>query len=163
MAELKVVVANPKTGKCYQKVLPENIYAGMKVKDKISGEDLGLEGYELEITGGSDDSGCPIRADLPGLGKKQVLLTKGPCIKMHNAQSGLRKKKTVVANTITNKIVQLNVKIIKEGSKSVEESWGIAPKESAQPSASDLQQSEKAHSKGETDKPAAKPKPETTA
>lgn len=129
MAELKVVVANPKTGKCYQKVLPENVFTGMKVKDKIEGESLGLDGYELEITGGSDVSGCPIRADLPGLGKKRVLLTEGPCIKMPRASRGLRIKKTVVANTITAQIVQLNAKITKEGSKSVEESWNIQPKE----------------------------------
>lgn len=134
MTELKVVVANPKTGKCYQKVLPENIFTGMKVKDKIEGESLGLDGYELEITGGSDISGCPIRADLPGLGKKRILLTKGPCIKMPRASHGLRIKKTVVANTITAQIVQLNAKITKEGSKSVEESWSIQPKaEAAKP------------------------------
>jgi len=128
MAELKVVVANPKTGKCFQKVLPENPFINMKVKDKIDGESLGLEGYELEITGGSDISGCPIRADLPGLGKKQVLLTEGPCIKMPRASHGLRLKKTVVANTITVQIVQLNAKVTKEGSKSIEESWNIQPK-----------------------------------
>ncbi len=131
MTELKVVVANPKTGKCYQKVLAENIFTGMKVKDTMPGNELGLEGYELEITGGSDISGCPIRYDLPGLGKKKILMTKGPCIKMPRASRGLRIKKTVVANTITAQIVQLNVKIIKEGSKSIEESWGIVPKAEA--------------------------------
>ena len=131
MAELKVVVANPKTGKCYQKVLPENIFTGMKVNDKIQGTELGLEGYELEITGGSDISGCPIRYDLPGIGKKQILLTEGPCIKMPRASRGLRIKKTVVANTITVQIVQLNAKILKEGPKSIEESWNIQPKAEA--------------------------------
>lgn len=129
MAELKIVVSNPKTGKTYQKVLPENPYVNMKVRDKIQGDDLGLEGYELEITGGSDISGCPIRNDLPGIGKKQILLTKGPCIKMPRASRGLRMKKTVVANTITIQIVQLNTKILKEGSKSIENAWSITPKE----------------------------------
>ncbi len=128
MTELKIVVSNPKTGKTYQKVLPENPYINMKVKDKIQGEDLGLEGYELEITGGSDISGCPIRNDLPGIGKKQILLSEGPCIKMPRASRGLRMKKTVVANTITVQIVQLNTKILKEGSKSIEEAWNIQPK-----------------------------------
>lgn len=128
MTELKVVVSNPKTGKTYQKVLPENPYVNMKVKDKIQGDDLGLEGYELEITGGSDISGCPIRNDLPGIGKKQILLTEGPCIKMPRASKGLRMKKTVVANTITTQIVQLNTKVLKEGSKPIEIAWNIQPK-----------------------------------
>lgn len=128
MTELKVVVSNPKTGKTYQKVLPENPYVNMKVKDKIQGDDLGLEGYELEITGGSDISGCPIRADLLGIGKKKILLTKGPCIKIPRASRGLRLKKTVVANTITVQIVQLNTKVLKEGSKSIEEAWNVQPK-----------------------------------
>lgn len=129
MAELKIVVSNPKTGKSFQKVLPENPFINLKVRDKIQGDEIGLEGYELEIRGGSDISGCPIRADLPGIGKKQVLLTKGPCIKIPRGNKGVRFKKTVVANTITTQIVQLNTKVIKEGSKSIEEAWNIQPKE----------------------------------
>ena len=91
MAELKVVINDPKTGKSYQKALTENIFNNKKVGDSIKGEELDLSGYELKITGGSDKSGCPIRYDMPGFGKKKALLSSGPCV--HINVKGLRKKK----------------------------------------------------------------------
>ena len=73
MAELKIVVSDPKTGKSYQKALAENVLIGKKLKQKIKGDELGLAGYELEITGGSDDSGFGMRSDMEGLLKKRCL------------------------------------------------------------------------------------------
>jgi len=119
MAEVKFVVNDPKAGKSYQKTLEENPYLNKKVGEKVSGSEIGLEGYELEIRGGSDKSGCPIRFDMPGFGKKKALLSQGPCIR--NLSKGKRIKKTVAGNLINTDIVQLNLKVIKAGSKSLEE------------------------------------------
>ncbi|MEK6947838.1 MAG: 30S ribosomal protein S6e [Nanoarchaeota archaeon] len=119
MAELKVVVNDPKTGKSYQKVLPDNIFNNRKVGEQVNGSELELDGYELKITGGSDKSGCPVRPDMPGFGKKSALLSKGPCV--HIPYKGMRKRKTVVGNLINVDIVQLNMKVTKYGSKSLEE------------------------------------------
>ena len=119
MAELKVVINDPKTGKTYQKVLSENIFNNKKVGDQVKGEDIELSGYELKITGGSDKSGCPIRYDMPGFGKKKALLTSGPCV--HINVKGKRSRKTVVGNQINADIVQLNMKVINYGSKPLEE------------------------------------------
>ena len=127
MVELRVVINNPKTGKTYQKVLEDNPFINSKIGSKISGEQLGLTGYELEITGGSDIAGFPMRKDMNGTGRKKALLTKGPGI--HLKVRGMRKRKTVVANLITEETAQINSKITKSGSKSIEDYLGIKPKE----------------------------------
>ncbi len=119
MTEYKFVVSDPKTGKSYQKMLEENPLINNKYKDKIQGDLIGLSGYELEIRGGSDKSGCPIRYDMPGIGKKTALLSSGPCIKIKARGNKIRK--TVVGNTINADIVQVNLKVIKVGSPSLEE------------------------------------------
>src|SRR3989344_3759958 len=126
MAEVKFVVNDPKTGKSYQKALEENPYLNRKIGDKVSGEEMGLEGYELEISGGSDKSGCPIRYDMPGFGKKKALLSSGPTVK--GLKKGQRIRKTVVGNLINEDIVQLNLKVIKAGSQSLDE---LMPKKEA--------------------------------
>ncbi|HIH25934.1 30S ribosomal protein S6e [Candidatus Woesearchaeota archaeon] len=130
MAELKVVINDPKTGKAYQKVLPDNVFNNRKVGEQVNGSELELDGYELKITGGSDKSGCPIRPDMPGFGKKSALLSSGPCV--HIPYRGMRKRKTVVGNLINADIVQLNMKVTKYGSKSLEE---VMPKKEAAPAA----------------------------
>ncbi len=119
MAEIRFVVNDPKTGKSYQKVLEDNPFINNKYSDKVSGEPIGLEGYGLEIRGGSDKSGCPIRYDMPGIGKKTALLSSGPCVKIKI--KGNRIRKTVVSNTINQDISQVNLKVLKYGPKPLEE------------------------------------------
>ena len=114
MAELKVVVNDPKTGKSYQKYT-HNIFNNRKVGEQVNGSELELDGYELKITGGSDKSGCPVRPDMPGFGKKSALLSKLSL----NLFKGMRKRKTVAGNLINVDIVQLNMKVTKYGSKSL--------------------------------------------
>lgn len=136
MAELKVVVNEPKTGKSYQKALAGNPLAGMKIKEKVSGDLVDIPGYEFEITGGSDDAGFPMRQDIDGPLKKKALLTGGPGLKtgtrLHKRE-GLRKRKTVAGNTITDKTAQVNLKVLKAGSDSLDKLFGKeeAPKEEA--------------------------------
>ena len=119
MAETKVVVSDPKTGKSYQKIASDNPFLNQRVGDKVDGNIIGLDGFSLEIRGGSDKSGCPIRYDVNGFGKKKALLTKGPCIK--NKVKGLKIRKTVVGNLINQDIVQVNLKILTSGSGNLAE------------------------------------------
>jgi small subunit ribosomal protein S6e len=118
MAEIRFVISDPKTGKSYQRVLEDNPFMNTKVGDKVQGSNIGLEGYELEIRGGSDKSGCPIRADIQGFGKKRALLSGGPGVK--KLGKGKRVRKTVVANLINSDIVQINLKVLKNGSQELE-------------------------------------------
>ena len=55
--------------KAYQKVLAEdksNALVGKSVGEEIDGIFLDLPGYRLKITGGSDNSGVPLRGDIDG-------------------------------------------------------------------------------------------------
>src|SRR3989338_9140532 len=99
MAELKVVVSDPKTGKSYQKVFDNESFLGLKVKDKVDGAMINLPGYQLEITGGSDSSGFPMRSDIPGTLRKKALLTGGTGVtKKRMSRKGLRIRISVAGN-----------------------------------------------------------------
>ena len=115
MADLKVVIGGA-DGKSYQKVVPEQSarkLMGMKLGDTIKGELIDLVGYELQITGGSDDTGVPMRRDVAGMGRKRILAIEGVGLK--RLGKGIKQRKTVCGNTIHNKISQINLKVLKEG------------------------------------------------
>jgi len=120
MVEFKLVISDPKTGKTTQREIKEtdaDRFIGLKVKDMIKGESIGLTGYEFEITGGSDDCGFPMRRDLTGTGRKKILIVKG--IGLRKTKKGMKKRKMVAGNTIHAKIAQINLKIIKQGKESL--------------------------------------------
>ena len=76
----KLVISDPETGRAIQYELDEaktNALVGRKVGEIVEGDVIGLPGYKLKITGGSDSSGFPIRPDVHGSGKKRVLI-RGP-------------------------------------------------------------------------------------
>ena len=129
MPNFKVVISDPKTRKAYQKEIDQSQsgLVGRKVGDKVSGNPIGLQGYELEITGGSDRQGFPIRPDVGGTVRKRVLLTFPPGF--HPGMKGQRKRKSVRGNTISTQIAQINTKVTKYGPKSLEELIGAKPKE----------------------------------
>lgn len=172
MVEFKVVIGDPKTGKSYQKVVSDDSLKSKKIGDKIDGSLLGLEGYELEITGGSDDSGFPMRPDLAGTEKKKLLLSGGVGVKTgfrKKKEKGLRIKKTVAGNTVDDKTVQINVKVVKEGKKSVadllapkEEAPAEAPQEEAKTEEKPKEEAKPEEKKEEApkEKPAEEKKPE---
>ncbi|MET1160728.1 MAG: 30S ribosomal protein S6e [Thermoprotei archaeon] len=87
-------------------------FIGLKIGDRIDGSIVGLKNVKLEIRGGSDNSGFPMRPDIPGGVKKRVLLSGSPGF--HPREKGERRRKTVRGNTITEDIVQINTKIVYE-------------------------------------------------
>lgn len=116
MAEFKLVISDPKTGKSYQKEVKDpnsKRFIGLKVGENVKGETIDLTGYEFLITGGSDNCGFPMRKDVTGMGRKRILITKG--IGLKKVARGIRYRTTVCGNTIHSKISQINLKIIKEG------------------------------------------------
>lgn len=121
----KIILSDPKTGKSYSIELDagKTKIDGMRVGKTIDAASMGLPGYEIQITGGSDRDGFPIRADVPGRGRKKVLLSGGPCYKKKS--KGIKKRKTVRGNTITQDIVQINAKIIKKGAKPIDKLLGV--------------------------------------
>ena len=121
MATFKLVIGT-KEGKCAQKEISgdhANHLIGKRLGEKVSGHDLGFEGYEFEITGGSDYCGFPMRKEIPGILRKQIFATQGVGIK--KVAPGIRIRKTVAGNTVHDKTVQINLKVIKEGKQKLVE------------------------------------------
>ncbi len=124
----KIVVADPETGKGYPLEAREpdaRRLVGLRIGDKFDGVVVGLPGYELQLTGGTDKDGFPMRADIHGPGRTSVLLSGGSGFSPR--RRGERRRKRVRGSRISDAIVQVNAKIVKRGEKPIEEL--LAPKE----------------------------------
>ncbi|NYZ74955.1 30S ribosomal protein S6e [Candidatus Micrarchaeota archaeon] len=128
---MKVVIADPKTGNCFQKEVEKTKEAqlvGKKVGEAFEGGIAGLPGYTLEITGGSDKDGFPMRPEITGSRRVSAFISSGAG--MRRVRKGLRRRRTVVGNTVAASIVQVNAKIKEYGQKPLEELGFVAkPKE----------------------------------
>ncbi|MBI4139737.1 30S ribosomal protein S6e [Candidatus Woesearchaeota archaeon] len=102
-------------GKALQQEAELGQLVGRKIGDKVEGSIIGHEGYEFEITGGSDHCGFPMRKDVEGTNRKRILAVQG--VGLNKIKKGIRVRKTVAGNTIHEKIAQVNLKTVKEGSK----------------------------------------------
>ena len=129
MAEFKLVLNNPKTGKSHQIEVKDDVakhFLGQKIGNTLKGELIDLTGYEFQITGGSDKCGFPMRADITGNARKKIFSAPGvgisnkkhrpnPKKKGWRKMTGMRRKKTVAGNTIHELTAQVNLKITKHG------------------------------------------------
>ena len=108
-------------GKAWKIELEGSGLFGKSVGDSIKGNEISpdLEGYEMEITGGSDLAGFPLSKDVEGIGLKRVLLKKGWGMK--DSRKGIRLRKTVRGKAISESTVQVNLKVLKAGKKSLKE------------------------------------------
>ena len=122
---MKITIADPKTGKTYQKEIDESqasaLY-GKKIGAEIDLSDIGLGGFKGVITGGSDKQGFPMRKDVHGTGRTKVLLTYG--VGMKEKGKGLRKRKTVRGNTISGEIAQVNIKVTETSGQDIAKVFG---------------------------------------
>lgn len=89
---------------------------GLKIGDEIEGGIVGLPGVVLRITGGSDYSGAPMIPTLPGPGKRYLLLSGPPGYRPK--EDGVRRRKLVRGNTISEATVQVNTVIIRREARS---------------------------------------------
>lgn len=118
MVQFKLNVSE-KNGKTVQKELTEEesiAFIGKKIRDTFSGDSVGYSGYEFEITGGSDKSGVPMRSDNPGIARKRILTVAGT-IGFRRGRDGMKKRRLVAGNTISEQTVQINAKVVKAGKK----------------------------------------------
>ncbi len=114
-------------------------FLGKKIGDMIDGIFVGegdktLAGYKLEITGGSDKTGTPMRSDLQGGSRQSVLVTASTGFKGHDLvhktkggekkrfrykPDGMRKRRFFRGNTISQDTRQINLKVIEAANKSL--------------------------------------------
>jgi len=130
--DFRVVVSDPGSGKAYQVELKDPAAGrllGKRIGDRFEGDILGMPGYSVQITGGSDREGFPMRADLPGTKRRKILLSSGTGY--HPAAEGRKKRKSIHGRDISADVGQINVKVVEAGAKPIEELLGRAPKEAA--------------------------------
>ncbi|MFH0711305.1 MAG: 30S ribosomal protein S6e [Candidatus Aenigmatarchaeota archaeon] len=128
---LKLVISNPSTRKTHQIELDQSkTYSllGKKIGEDIDGDFAGLSGYTFKITGGTDKDGFPMHPQVKGTVRKRVVLSSPPGF--HPLKKGQRKRKMVRGDTVSDSIAQLNVKVVKSGTKSLDE---VAPTKSKKP------------------------------
>lgn len=113
---MRLVISDSKTGKSYQLEVEkgkEVHIVGKKIREKIDGGVFGAAGYQLELTGGSDTSGFPMRSDISGGRKIQSIISDG--IGFHASDKGERRKKSLRGNTYSDAIMQVNAKVVEWG------------------------------------------------
>ncbi|NHI83156.1 MAG: 30S ribosomal protein S6e [Candidatus Thorarchaeota archaeon] len=118
----KLVISDPENGKAIQYELDDaktNALVGKSVGDVVEGDAMGLPGYKLRITGGSDSSGFPVRPDVHGSGKKRILVRGPPGFRPK--RRGIARRKTVRGRELSPDISQVNVRIEERGSAPLEE------------------------------------------
>jgi len=123
-----------KTGKTFKLEAEAEEIVGRSLHEKVDGKILSpeLNDYEFEITGASDKAGFPAIENVEGVGLKKVLLTYGKGMKKRSRREGkkkrsnpkpkgLRLRKSVRGKILSPEIVQINLKVLKQGNKKLEE------------------------------------------
>ena len=133
MANFKLTISDKK-GKSQTRELKDNeanALLGLQIGQETDGAIVGLGG-KLKITGGSDKSGVPMRADIHGGSRIYVLLTKG--VVLQDATKGERVRKLIRGNTISEETYQINCKFdgIISVEKTPEEKTDSSPKDKKQ-------------------------------
>ena len=109
MAQFKLIISDRK-GKTIAQELKDRAaqpLLGTKLGSIIDSSIVGVVGGKLKITGGSDKSGTPMRADVHGGVKKYVLLSTGV-----GNRTEARVRKLVRGNMVTEEIYQVNSMLI---------------------------------------------------
>ena len=92
---------------------------GLKIGEEFDASLVGLTGYKVKITGGSDKNGFPMKKDIDGQRRMKSLLSSG--IGFKPKRDGERRRKTVRGNTISDETVQINTIVIEKGEKDINE------------------------------------------
>lgn len=134
MAVFKFVISDGKKSWQIEKDQRDAPILGKSLGDVLDGHFLGLDGYELEITGGSDKDGFPMRKDIEGQLRRRFLITKGVGFSGKKKEKkgkytlkGVKRRKMLRGNTIADDIAQINCKVIKRGGRSLDEIFGTKP------------------------------------
>jgi small subunit ribosomal protein S6e len=121
MAKFKIIVSNPQDGTSKVVELEETRatpFIGRKLGETIDGIVVDMPATKIQLLGGSDKDGVPMRGNVHGGIRRQVVLSGGTGFKAH--KKGERRRKTVRGDTITDEIVQINVKITEQPAKPAE-------------------------------------------
>ncbi len=118
MAKFKITISDPETGQS-KSVETEGSRAapllGRRLGEVIDGSVVEVPGCKLRITGGSDKDGFPMRPNVHGGVRVNVIVSEGAGFR--SSRRGERKRKTLRGNVVTEDIVQINMKIVEKPEK----------------------------------------------
>lgn len=116
MSEMPVlIISDPETGTS-QKVELEDArmtpLIGRRIGEVLDGSVANLPGHRIQLTGGCDKDGIPMRPDVHGGVKARVVLSGGVGYKPKNR--GERRRVTVRGNIVTADTTFLNFKVVEK-------------------------------------------------
>jgi len=121
MAKFKVIISDPEAGTSKAVELEEARAApliGRKIGEVIDGSIIELPGHKVQIMGGSDKDGFPMRPSVHGGVRRRIVLSGG--VGFTPTNEGARQRKTIRGNVITDEIVQINMKITEKSKQTKE-------------------------------------------
>jgi len=121
MVEFQVIVGDPDTGKTHSVEVDgqhANVFVRKRIGEEVDGMFVGLPGYTIEITGGSDQDGFPMRPEIPQATRKSILVSESTGF--NPTDDGVRRKRTFRGNEISPEITQVNAKIVDRGPEDVD-------------------------------------------
>ncbi len=110
-----LIISDPETGTSQKVELEDARMApimGRRIGEIIDGTVADLAGYKIQLTGGTDKDGIPMRPDVHGGVKARVVLSGGVGYKPKN--KGERKRVVVRGNTVSADTTFLNFKIVEK-------------------------------------------------
>lgn len=122
MAKFKVIVSDPTEGTSKIVELEEARAApliGKRIGETIEGAVVNLPGQKIQVMGGSDKDGFPMRPSVHGGVRRRIVLGRG--VGFNPVSGGQRRRKTIRGNVITDEIVQINMKIVGKPEQTKEE------------------------------------------
>lgn len=131
MATFQVVVGDPDSGEAHGVEVDgqnANRFLGRELGEEVDGSAVGLDGYTLEITGGSDAAGRPLRGDVGGPNLSEVLVAERST-GYRPDREGERRRVTVRGREISEEVVQINARVAARGDSSIDELLGGADDE----------------------------------
>jgi small subunit ribosomal protein S6e len=117
MPTFQVVVGDPDSGDSHAFDVDgqsANRFIGREIGEEVDGSAVGLDGYTLTITGGSDDAGRPMREDVAGESLTEIMVAEAST-GYHPDRDGERRRVTVRGREITEAVVQINATVSEAG------------------------------------------------
>jgi small subunit ribosomal protein S6e len=110
-----LIISDPETGRSQKVELEDNRMGplvGRRIGEVIDGTVADLAGHKLQLTGGTDKDGIPMRPDVHGSAKSRIILSGGVGYKPK--RKGERKRMIVRGNTVSIETTFLNFKIVEK-------------------------------------------------
>lgn len=110
-----LIISDPETGRSQKVELEDNRMGplvGRRIGEVIDGTVADLAGHKLQLTGGTDKDGIPMRPDVHGSAKSRIILSGGVGYKPK--RKGERKRVVVRGNMVSIETTFLNFKIVEK-------------------------------------------------